>query len=439
MKRVIYFFSIVFVVCQFSTFLMGQKTRNVVSGKVFDEQSRQVVPFAGLSIAGTTIGVVSNENGEFELHLPATTTPADSLVVSSIGYARTAFRISDIETPQKFNVFIVPTAYFLSEIPILASRLTAEEVIRKAIGRIPENYITQPFMMDGFYREYFKENGNFAALAESAVSIYDGAGYGRVSEKTTKGKETVSLNEMRVSDINNKSNYVLYIDINYALRSNIVRNVDYWKRYLERYKYEVQRLNIDSITYDNRDTVFCIGYKLNSRKYGSYEGRMFIRTGDYALLRVEINALNFLKNREENGAPYRSRAIFNYQEYKGKMYLNYINASHDVLFTENEQQYKLVFFSEMQISNVQTEHVSPIPLGQVMDEKSIFYQPRYRTYNPEFWQSYNLFEDSEANDSIISDLERQRALELQYRANGKLKINMTPIESENIINSDIAK
>lgn len=428
---------ILFVTANIYTLSLSAQSR-VISGKVFDKRTQQIIPFAGICMSGTTFGTVANENGEFELHLPTSVSPRDSLAVSSIGYERATFCISDIKTPQKFNIYLAPAAYFLAEIPILASRLSAEELVRKAIEQIPKNYIAEPFMMDGFYREYFKENGNFVALAESSVSIYDGIGYNRVKEKSNKTKETVALNEIRVSDINNKGNYVLYIDINYALRSNIVRNIDYWKKYLERGNYEVQKLAIDSITYDHRDTVFCIGYKLSSRKYGSYEGRLFIRTGDYALLRFEVNALNFLKNREENGAPHQSHAVFNYQEYKGKMYLNYINASHDVLFTENEQLYKLAFFSELQISNVQTRNVTPIPPGQVMDEKSIFYQPRYRTYNPEYWQSYNLFEDSDANDSIIADLERQRALEIQYRANGKLKINMNtptyPLDGANTIN-----
>jgi hypothetical protein len=388
-------------------------------GKVVDANQNTIIAFATLGIAGK-IGTVSNENGEFELHVPATM-HKDSLIVSSIGYFNQTIAIIDIENPSAFNIALTPRAYFLGEIAILKARLSAAEIVERALNRIDNNYIDEAFVSDGFYREYFKENGNYAAFAEAAISIYDTNGYKRVKNSDSKTKESISLNEMRVSDICNKGNYVLYIDINYALRGNMLRNADYWQRFFKRGKYHTEYLQVDSITAADKDTVYCIGYKLRSNKYGSYEGRLFIRTKDYAVLRVELNAINSLRGREENGAPYKSKAVMTYHDYNGKLYLNYINASHEVIYKEKEKEFKLMFFSELLISNVEVGNVQAPPPQATMDEKSIFYQPRYRTYDPEFWQNYNLFEDSEANDSIIADLEQQRALEMQYRANGKMK------------------
>jgi hypothetical protein len=398
--------------------LRAQET--VLRGKVLDAATDALIPFATLGIAGKT-GTVSNENGEFELHLP-NDMRQDSLTVSSIGYYNQSYSLVDLQNPQAFNVRLQARAYFLTEVAILKARLSAEEIVQKAIDRIGQNYIDQAFMGDGFYREYFKENGQYAAFAEAALTVYDLNGYGRVANDETKKKEIVQLNEMRVSDICNKGNYVLYIDINYALRGNMLRNADYWQRYFKRGKYHTEYLQIDSITAADRDTVFCIGYKMRSNKYGTYEGRLFIRTKDYAVLRIELTAINSLRGREENGAPYKSKAIMTYREHQGKLYLNYLNASHEVSYRTNDAQtYNLVFFSELLINNVQTNRVQPPPPQAAMNEKSIFYQPRYRSYDPDFWTNYNLFEDSEANDSIIADLEQQRSLEIQYRANGKMK------------------
>lgn len=391
----------------------------VLRGKVLNAQNKAIIAFSTLGIAGK-IGTVSNENGEFELHIP-TSMRKDSLIVSSIGYFNQTIALIDIENADAFNIFLEPRAYFLTEISVLKARLSAEEIVKKAMSKIDANYISTPFVADGFYREYFKENEQYAAFAEAAVSVYDLDAYGRVKKSDNKKKEIIELNEMRVSDISNKGNYVLYIDINYALRGNMVRNADYWQRYFKRGKYHLEYLQVDSITAADKDTIFCIGYKMRSNKYGTYEGRLFIRTKDYAVLRLELNAINSLRGREENGAPYKSKAVMTYRDYKGKLYLNYINASHEVIYKEKEQEYRLMFFSELLINDLQTNGVQPPPPQAAMNEKSIFYQPRYRTYNPDFWQNYNLFEDSESNDSIIADLERQRTLEMQYRANGKMK------------------
>lgn len=391
----------------------------VLRGKVFDAQHHKMIPFTTLGIAGKT-GTVSNENGDFELHI-SESMQKDSLIVSSIGYFNQTIAIMDIQKPESFNVYLEPRAYFLNEIAILKARLSAEEIVKKAMNNVEQNYLVQAFSADGFYREYFKENEQYAAFAEAAVSIYDPNGYGRVQGANTKPKESVLLNEMRVSDICNKGDYVLYIDINYVLRGNVLRNADYWERYFKRGKYHTEYLQVDSITSADRDTIYCIGYKLRSNKYGSYEGKLFIRTKDYAVLRVELTAINSLRGRTENGSPYKSKSVMTYREHNGKFYLNYVNASHEVVYKEKKQAYNLVFYSELVINDVQTDNIqAPLPRS-AMNEKSIFYQPRYRSYDPDFWNDYNLFEDSEANDSVIADLERQRSLELQYRANGKMK------------------
>lgn len=395
----------------------------VIVGKVFHQHTDKRVSFSGVGILGSAQGTVANEHGEFELHL--TQTPnlqRDTLVVSSIGYFNAKIALKDIPDLRSVQVHLEPRGYVLDAVPIIRARLSAEEIVRQAWLRIPQNYLTRPFLSEGFYREYFKENGAHVAFAEASVSVYDPTGYASTNRETQKNKEIIALNELRVSDICNQGNYVLYIDLNYALRTNPVRNADYWKHFISENKLKTTRLQVDSITYADNDTVYCISYQLDSHKHGSYEGRVFIRTKDFVVMRLEITARNALKTREENGAPRRSKAIMTFRSHQGKWYLNYINARHDVSYTnEQGQVFNLDFYSELIIEDLQTETDISLSPSQAMPEQSIFYQPRYRTYDPDFWADYHLFEDSESNDSIIADLERKRPLDQQYRANGKIK------------------
>ncbi len=389
----------------------------VITGKVLEETTKEPVPFANIGIEGETIGTVSNERGEYEFHVPIEFKDA-IMQVSSIGYSNTSISIPHIKNQDSCMVYVEAKNYVLDAFEVRPKELTAEEIVKIAIDRLPANYISKSYVMDGFYREYFKENGKYVALAEAAVTIYDHEGYQNVYPKT---KEGIQLNEIRVTDILNEGDYVLYIDINYALRGNLLRNKNYWKRFIKRNRFSKQSLKIDSLTYAGKDLVYSISFDFESPKSGRYNGHFFIRTSDYAVLRIELNALNLLKGKIVNGAPHKTKSVMNYRELNGKLYLSYINASHEVIYDFKGKRYFLNFFSELQVNKLETKYIYATNVKNRAEEKSIFYLPRYRSYSPEYWKDFNLFHDSPANAKIISDLTEKRPLNDQFRANGKLK------------------
>ncbi|MEZ4884440.1 MAG: carboxypeptidase-like regulatory domain-containing protein [Chitinophagales bacterium] len=391
----------------------------VITGLVLNTKTSEPIPFANIGIKGTAIGTVSNNQGSYELHLNKRYSIGDSLVVSCIGHASYSIALSSIRRPKEHIIYMRPKAYLLSSVTVRPQELSAEQIMELAIRRISINYVNKPYLLDGFYREYFKENGHYAAFAESEVSIYDAENY---NFQDIKERETIKINQLRVSDIYNQGDYVLYIDLHYALRGNVMRNVAYWKKYINRAKYELESLTMDSISYYGNDFVYCISYEMYSKRKGSYDGRFYVRTRDFAILRAEINAHNRLRGKQMNGLPQKSRTVMTYKDHKGKLYLSYINASHDVTYKSKKEDYDLLFYSELLVNNIQTDNFKPILESEAMESKSIFYQPRYRTYDEDYWKTYHLFENSEANDSIISDLERYRPLEKQYMTNGKMKI-----------------
>lgn len=417
--RSIFFFVLLFCFTQFAS---GQQ-EIVITGSVLNAKTSETVPFANIGIEGTAMGTVTNNQGEYELHLDAGQLKNSVLAVSCVGYAAYNVKVGEIKNRKDHVIYLRPKSYLLSSITIRPRELSAYEIMEIAVRRISINYVNKPYLLDGFYREYFKENGHFAAFAESAVSIYDSENY---NFQDIKERENIKINQLRVSDIYNKGEYVLYIDLHYALRGNVMRNVAYWKKYLQKAKYELEDLRMDSISYYGNDFVYCISYQMYSKRKGTYKGRFFVRTRDFAILRAEITALNRLRGKKSNGRPQKSKTVMTYKEHKGKLYLSYINASHEVKFRTKQEKFDLLFFSELLVHNIHTENFEPIVEEDIMESKSIFYQPRYRTYDEDYWKTYNLFESSQANDSIVSDLERYRPLEKQYMANGKMKIKPQP-------------
>ena len=67
----------------------GQTTR--VTGRVLDENSRDPVPAAAVTVPGTTIGVTTTDSGTFVIQLP---TSARSFTVRRIGYLEKAVPVS---------------------------------------------------------------------------------------------------------------------------------------------------------------------------------------------------------------------------------------------------------------------------------------------------------------------------------------------------------
>ena len=63
------------------THLANAQTNLALAGKVFDATSREPLAFASISIAGKSLGTVTNAVGEFDFNLPEQYS-RDTLVIS---------------------------------------------------------------------------------------------------------------------------------------------------------------------------------------------------------------------------------------------------------------------------------------------------------------------------------------------------------------------
>ena len=77
---------LVLVICSIPLSLQAQN--QIVQGQVLNDQTGEPVPFATLGIPGRSIGTVADEQGHYLLRLPPDL--RDTLVVTSVGFARTA-------------------------------------------------------------------------------------------------------------------------------------------------------------------------------------------------------------------------------------------------------------------------------------------------------------------------------------------------------------
>src|SRR6185369_2458285 len=95
------FFSGLFIFLSSIGFVTAQET--VVRGHVFEKGKQEPIPFVSIGFKGTTTGVTSDFEGNFELR---TTKPVDTIIFSYIGYKTQRIKIRQGEV-QEFTIEMI--------------------------------------------------------------------------------------------------------------------------------------------------------------------------------------------------------------------------------------------------------------------------------------------------------------------------------------------
>ncbi|OWY20853.1 carboxypeptidase-like regulatory domain-containing protein [Sphingobacteriales bacterium UPWRP_1] len=108
-----------------------------ISGKVIDDATQESVPFANVFLQNTTIGTVTDMDGNFYLK---TQRLSDSLGVSSVGYAK-RFKYVSAAPTQNIVFRIVREDIVMQEFTVVAGENPADIMMRKIIAQKNEHSI----------------------------------------------------------------------------------------------------------------------------------------------------------------------------------------------------------------------------------------------------------------------------------------------------------
>ena len=139
--------------------------QNTISGEVRNSNDSSKIPFARVSVAGEKTQVATGANGQFSL--PASTSSGTlQLRVAALGID-SVFSFSE-PFPKLFTLWVTPKGFEISTTTIRG--LSAKEVVKEAIKRIPQNYLTEGYLYYGFYRQYHRKDSIFQNLTEARVA-----------------------------------------------------------------------------------------------------------------------------------------------------------------------------------------------------------------------------------------------------------------------------
>ena len=135
-----------FFICTLNSFSQVE-----LKGKVIDFITYLPLENTSVYVDKSTIGSVSNRDGKFILSVPKRL-QNDTLVISSIGYKSYKVLVNDFKNDPA--IFLEEDVASLDEILIVAETRpkNGNDVVLRAIERLPENLPENPYLQRGFLR-----------------------------------------------------------------------------------------------------------------------------------------------------------------------------------------------------------------------------------------------------------------------------------------------
>lgn len=444
-----------------------------LKGKVTDFMTFMPIESASVYIKHTTIGTISNTDGNFVLRVPEKNS-ADTLVISSIGFKTFETPIGEFENGS--DIYLEEDMASLDEVVIVADNRpkTGNEIMVRAIEELPNTLPDAPYLQKGFLRHKERNRREYKWLIEAAITLYDteyGAGAKNLKINVDETRKSYDLRDVDslftysaylksigrsprsgvvsrrsvtksalVDAIKWNDSRVNGMDNLFKGKLNLVRNSGavgalFGKNMLEKHQFD-----LDTILVDNGRKL----YKLKISKGVDYvglntpniynegfepNGWVYVYYDNYAIKKVEyvlVAASDIQKRRSKSLFATQTihKLVQTYWEYDGKMYPTYFyyetpklvntgDRSSDRSRTEAEPG----FDKDAQYYYT----VQEILFSDIINDPELVEQELKenqwaadifspKPYNAEFWKNYNVLLESEEEEKLIMDLSKRATL-----------------------------
>lgn len=387
--------------------VVGLSQNLTISARIQDKETGEALGFASVGVKGVAIGTISNEQGEFDFHVPSENRN-DILVVSMLGYRSFEAPIWTLAGIADQVITLEKSPIELQEI-VVSDTLTGGDILGIALSRIEQNYPMEPFLMDGFYRDIKKVGGTYISLLEAAVQIYD-ENYSEPRNKY-KLRERVKLLEVRKS-IGYESKFTHYFDQINLLEDLLLHNdVRYRKVDLEGDVGENAGREKNSF-YDGH-AIYVVTYNKE------YKLKVYIDKEDFSIIHLELEDSTehgYLGKKKNLISKYVGlKKTIDFRRYQGKMYPNYITVTSRINWYDaktDEIRFETELFQQLLINRVRANSTERIGSTERMRNYSLQYQDQ--PYNKKFWENYNVIKETPLDTKILADLEKLAPLEKQF-------------------------
>lgn len=286
----------------FPLFALGQG--RWLRGRVYDQESGQVLSFASVSLKGENTGIHSDLDGKFELY---SSTNTDTLLVSYIGYHIQVLPLSGVG--QEFKIYLQPKEVRTEELLIVPEDNPAESIMRLAIRNRRQNDFNElpAWRYDSYNKVYIfpVTQSPDSSLSGSEKLKQDSILHGIDSlaramhlflwesvthkeyKRPGKSKETILASRssgfkdavlpLLPADVMDFSSF--YKDWISVLGQSFLSPLN--PEALSKYVFEMR----DTLE-DGPDSIFAIAFYPRKKSFNGFEGLLHIHSGKYALQHI---------------------------------------------------------------------------------------------------------------------------------------------------------
>lgn len=155
-------------------FLSGQDSE-FIRGSVVDQKTGEPVVFASVLLKGKARGVITNMDGSFRLPMRYRNEGV-TIQISSMGYQKLDVALTELSVNSLNTISLVPNVLALTEAVVKGKKprkLSARQIVRRAIKAIPKNYPVREFSAIGYYRDYQLRKHKYVNLNEAILEVVD--------------------------------------------------------------------------------------------------------------------------------------------------------------------------------------------------------------------------------------------------------------------------
>ncbi|TDW96067.1 serine hydrolase [Dinghuibacter silviterrae] len=272
--------------------LSAQNGRRGISGRILSSDDRSPLSYASVRLTGSGQGTVSNDSGAFFIWIPAENR-TDTLLISHLGFRSQKLPVAAL---QKGDAIILEKEAVEMREVVVGDPL---QIILKAAARIPENYLTQPYVTRGFYRATGRKTKEYGFLSETLFDIYNYA----VADWQPSQFHLVKHREFKDSAL--MSGITMGLSPNGLIGGDIVRHLEGMKVFSSEgpnfYDYRLEGL----VALDGRKAYEVSFDEKDGLKESRLKGEVFIDAGSYAFLYFDFGlspkGIAYLQYPEESG------------------------------------------------------------------------------------------------------------------------------------------
>ncbi|NOT77353.1 MAG: carboxypeptidase-like regulatory domain-containing protein [Cyclobacteriaceae bacterium] len=400
--------------------MISAQSFSLFHGKIIDEETSSPLIYATISLRGTSIGTITNNDGDFEFYIPSGH-EKDTLLVSMLSYSTYKTAISQLSPDKNHVIRLKMISIILNEVTINAEKISPNEIFKKAYQNLEETFPQEPFILRGFYRQLNTENDKNVLLVEAAVNI---------SDKKTRLNNNFRLQEkVTVSQVRSSKSFFKNTDENYFEKSNTLNwlLVFNYAKYRNHFVMDRKSFVLDSIVTYNERSYFVISSTAQGLT-GKNIFTLYIDSEDFSFLKIKNESVahkgSYLQNfdvwvNKENTKVLKltaSSQIYQFKQYMGKMYMEHARSYSKgvIINTKTDETEWNVTDENMLVINEVVVDNSRAAEGVVMDNhKNIKFLSK--DYDAKFWSDYKLVNLTPLTKKQLSDLEQDSPLIEQFK------------------------